>query len=170
MDYTLTDGRLALVFAGHSGDLVFKIWGAISNDMGETWLPLNDGDPIFTGSSAWDVQVANPKLIETAESTYILEYNGRATSNTPWSIGVATSTDLINWVPNPINPILYGTNRTYGLEAAGYAKSQNGFLHWHQPTSGNYKTPRIWYSKPIVKKVAFYEQEPTPTRLECVLI
>jgi hypothetical protein len=148
----LTDDRLALVFEGHSGDFVFKIWGAISNDMGETWLPLNDGDPIFTGSSAWDVQVANPKLIQIAESTYILEYNGRASSNTPWSIGVATSTDLINWVPNPINPILYGTKATYGLEVAGYAKSQNGFLHWHQPTSGNDKTSRIWYSKPIVKK------------------
>jgi hypothetical protein len=148
----LTDGRLALVFEGHSGDLVFKIWGAISNDMGETWEPLNSGDPIFTGSSAWDVQVANPKLIQIAESTYILEYNGRAKDNKPWSIGVATSTDLINWVPNPINPILYGTTGTYGLETAGYAKSQNGFLHWHQPASGGYKTPRIWYSKPIVKK------------------
>jgi hypothetical protein len=147
----LTDGRLALVFGGYSLGLVYKIWGATSNDMGETWSPLNSGDPIFSGSLTWEWHVANPKLIQIADGTYILEYNGR-TSNTPWSIGVATSTDLINWVPNPINPILYGTKATYGFEVAGYAKSQNGFLHWHQPTSGGNKTSRIWYSKPIVKK------------------
>jgi predicted GH43/DUF377 family glycosyl hydrolase len=92
-------------YAGNRQLPFFQIGYATSPD-GITWqkhpVPvLTPGDP-----GEWDDHfVYTPEVIWDGDTTYHMWYLGRSTT-TPGRIGYATSSDGINWVKHPNNPIL----------------------------------------------------------------
>ena len=95
------DGIYKLYYSGWSDN-----WGnwhiglAISTD-GLNWTKYPD--PVLLGTSGWEYQVASATVIKY-DNTYYMFYTGR---NLPHlSIGLATSSDGVNWTRYPANPIL----------------------------------------------------------------
>jgi hypothetical protein len=93
----LSNGTFVLLFEGRHYNTQlsryeFHIYGMSSTD-GITWSLLNGGSPVFSPSSAgFDSQhVANPKLVELPNGTYLLEYDGANNDTPDFQIGFATS-------------------------------------------------------------------------------
>lgn len=104
---------------------------------------LNGGDPVFKGTSttSWDTYVHQFDVVEL-NGTYYMYYSGSNTTstNSTWHIGLATSTDGLNWTRYASNPILkagvdsydyYGLTDPTVLVANGtwyiwYGGNQNG--------------------------------------------
>ncbi len=81
-----------------------------------TVTQLNNGNPVLrlgTGS-AWDTMITNVNAIKV-NGTYYLYYTAtRGTSfSSPWSMGVATSSDGISFTKSSYNPIIKAQVDTY---------------------------------------------------------
>lgn len=112
----LMDGSWLMTF--EAGTLNWGIYGATSAD-GTNWVVMNSGNPILAPSSGWEsTDVANPKIYEAGTSNYVLFYNGKGSG---FAVGVAYSTNLLNWTKLGSNPTFIqsadsGTWEDYGLE------------------------------------------------------
>lgn len=91
----------------------FKIYGAYSWD-GRSYTPMNNGNPIFNegqSGSPDDSGVANPKIMEFNQTSFIMGYNGKPTGNA-WSnfFAYTTETDytnMSNWTRYYENPVIW---------------------------------------------------------------
>jgi hypothetical protein len=84
--------------------------GLATSPDGITWTKANDGDPIFTGTTAeWDATDTEISSIIKVGETYYLWYN--TISASPRQSGVATATSLLGpWTKDVNNPIFTGAD------------------------------------------------------------
>lgn len=106
------EGIYKMWYYGDSGGGQTYILYAESND-GINWTPYS-GNPVISPSyyGNWDSESVNPGAVLKENGVYKMYYGGWSSQNSVWSIGLATSTDGINWTKYP-QPILTGT---YGWE------------------------------------------------------
>ncbi len=106
--YVMKDGNtFKMWFNGLNGDGAGVIEYAESND-GIHWLrPINH--PVLLPGNGWDNQNVSLPTVIKEDSLYRMYYQGRASLYGPWHIGLATSSDGINWTKHP-NPVLYATS------------------------------------------------------------
>ena len=82
----------------------YSNWGiglATSQD-GVNWTKRNE--PVVAGES-WDLQIVVNNIIKV-NSIFYMYYSGRSSSNSDWSIGLATSSDGTHWTKHFSNPII----------------------------------------------------------------
>ncbi len=102
-----TGSGLMMWFTGFSGS-TWSIGVATSPD-GITWT-RNPGNPVLTTNvSGWDngEGVFRGSVVRLG-ATYFMYYTGRTMASTVKSIGVATSTDGLNWTKYAGNPVIQG--------------------------------------------------------------
>lgn len=98
---------------------------------GKNWSrPLNF--PALTPSdSGWDSWSVQPGGIIKHENIYRLYYFGYSNQNSQWRIGMATSSDGINWTKLP-NPILSGnTTGEQQLQVGSVVKANNQYYLYY---------------------------------------
>jgi hypothetical protein len=80
--------------------------GLATSPDGINWTKYS-GNPVLSGTSGWEFQIVATSIIKK-DGTYYLYYYGK---NSPeYKIGLATSTDGINWTKYSGNPILVPTS------------------------------------------------------------
>jgi predicted GH43/DUF377 family glycosyl hydrolase len=102
---------------------VFKMWylGLVNSGVANVgYAESTDGiswsrpfsNPVLSPGNygAWDASSVGPGAIIKENGEYKMYYVGWADQNSNWDIGLATSTDGINWTKYAGNPILYGTS------------------------------------------------------------
>ncbi|MDP2303250.1 MAG: hypothetical protein Q8N03_12595 [Ignavibacteria bacterium] len=117
-------------------DGVYKMWfvslgssGASSisyatSSNGMLWNRYSNNPVLLPGigSNGWDSHSITPGAIIRDDSGYKLYYSGTISNSDPTHIGMATSTDGINWVKTPM-PILYaGTSWDYLMSCGDVIK------------------------------------------------
>jgi hypothetical protein len=65
---------------------------------------LNGGNPVLVGSASWETNVAHPSVVKLG-NYYYLAYVGWSAGGAS-QIGIARSTDKINWTKSSDNPII----------------------------------------------------------------
>lgn len=118
----MLDGRWLMTFEGDSTSYgAAQIFGAVSED-GFNFEPMNGGQPLFTCThvrSINAVSVANPRMVTLEEDgVYVLVYNASGPISA-YSLGLAFSRELTNWVEHPANPILNPTASPYSHPFSG---------------------------------------------------
>jgi predicted GH43/DUF377 family glycosyl hydrolase len=86
------------------------------------------------GSSDWDGHYSGHPEIYFDGQTYQNWYTGLnqlTSSNAPYQIGYANSTDGINWTKYPSNPILPATGWYIGNNHMSVLPDNNGYLGWY---------------------------------------
>jgi len=84
----------------------FKTGYATSSD-GITWTKYS-GNPVLSGDSGtWDETYVGARNIIKVGNTYKLFYEGDSSSNN-FAVGLATSSDGVNWTKSSSNPVLQG--------------------------------------------------------------
>lgn len=79
---------------------------------GINWNRPLSGPVLSPGSpGSWDSWAVSAATVIKDENGYKMYYHGWSTSNSegPWHIGLATSSDGVNWVKHP-NPVIYATS------------------------------------------------------------
>ena len=111
----IEDGTWYMVYTGRGGGVpqgnLEQIGLATSTD-GISWT-RSPSNPILTGGEDWEgITVENFGVIKVGD-TYYMEYESQDNATSDRSIGIATSTDLVNWTKDARNPIWTG-NRYCG--------------------------------------------------------
>jgi predicted GH43/DUF377 family glycosyl hydrolase len=88
-----------------SNDTRGYVWYAVSSD-GINWMRPSS-EPVLRPSLYWDSTIVSAGAIIKEQNEYRMYYSGFANNIGKYQIGLATSTDGINWVKRP-NPILVG--------------------------------------------------------------
>ena len=103
------DNQYKMWYMTDAGSGQKYVFYAKSND-GISWnRPFNE-PVLFPGSpNTWDSWAVHPGAIIKDGDQYRMYYTGFADPYGQWGIGLATSTDGINWEKYP-NPLLYGTS------------------------------------------------------------
>jgi hypothetical protein len=113
---------------------------SINLEPGLDVLPLNGGTPVFIGASgsAWDSFLLQFDVVKV-NGKYFMFYSGSNTSssNGTAQIGVATSTDGLNWTRYTSNPLLKSGIDTYDFYGLSdpTVLVENGT--WHMWYGGN---------------------------------
>jgi predicted GH43/DUF377 family glycosyl hydrolase len=90
------DGMYKMWFAAFNNSAVANIWYAVSND-GINWELGSNHSVLVPSSYWWDSQnVCSPRVIKDGNN-YRMYYTGFADEYGEWDIGLATSSDGINW-------------------------------------------------------------------------
>ena len=105
--------------------------GVATSSNGLTWqqakstpiLSVNDSD---TGQ--WEKDCIYQPWLVQCNGTYYDFYNAANGSNE--QIGIATSTDLLNWTRNPNNPVIKNGNSVYDTAMAADPKVYRDGDHW----------------------------------------
>jgi hypothetical protein len=112
-----SSGGYICLFEGRLGVVAnkWRIFAMESSDFIGTWTPLNEGYPVFVPDpNSWDSDgVANPHLIEKTDGHFLMIYNGIPLTTYGWRIGIAETTDFINWTRYQHNPILHNGGGTW---------------------------------------------------------
>ncbi|MFX1516902.1 MAG: hypothetical protein ACFFC6_11365 [Promethearchaeota archaeon] len=110
-----------MIYAGQkNADSHVAIGLATSSD-GVNWTRQNSGDPVLEGDSGeWDQNNAEIGTVIKVGSTYYMWYN--TITSSPRKIGLATSTDLINWTKDENNPIFEAASSNAGRFCPGIFK------------------------------------------------
>ncbi len=82
------------------------MWLATSKDM-KTWINVQDEPVLVPGPGDYDRKLVALNQIVKRGDRYYAYYHGSAGDRSPalWSTNIATSTDLVNWVKYPGNPL-----------------------------------------------------------------
>lgn len=110
MSIMLEDGIYKGWYSGRKNDGIWKI-GYITSADGLSWTKYGS-NPILDvgGGGAWDSAFILTSGIFKEGTTYFLYYWGgtSAADMTTWKIGLATSSDGINWSKHASNPVFSG--------------------------------------------------------------
>ena len=100
---------------------------------------LAKSSALTTDEASWDSQwVAQLSVLDVVSGTWYGYYTG-SNSNTQYTMGLATSTDGINWTQGGSNPVV-----TYcGPSNLGFAKSGSTYYGWSQITLPRYGTTQF---------------------------
>lgn len=140
------EGIYKMWYGGYNGGSTTQIGYATSND-GLNWTRYTNNPVISPGPLSWDSMLLYPKSIIIKEGTYYLYYIGYQS----WSVnqvGLATSTDGINWTKSSFNPILsmgtpssaWDTNSIIDMEVEKVGKTYEAYY-----VSSNASTYGIGY-------------------------
>ncbi|HMU43975.1 MAG TPA: hypothetical protein PKA80_11800 [Ignavibacteriaceae bacterium] len=119
-----------MYFSGLSDYGKTYVFLATSSD-GLTWTRYSNLPVLYPGApGTWDAGrcAAGPVLFE--DGIYKMYYHGFYDVYGPWSIGLATSTDGINWVKQP-NPILSGNNWDFRIFPTQILKVENSYYLYY---------------------------------------
>ena len=114
----VTGGTLAMAWKEDSGwKMLFRysgVFGLATSSDGITWTKYAS-NPVMSGGAVgqWDNADIDPWGIIKIGSTYYLWYNTIGVN--PRKVGLATSTDLINWTKDANNPIFEGNRYCAGV-------------------------------------------------------
>ena len=129
----MSDGRYLMTLEGQVAySNAWRVFAATSPTLVGGWSPLNGGAPVLRpGAADWeDVGVANPQVNEIAPGSFVMAYNGRGTGAPQcWQVGLAASTNLVDWTRGPANPVLRhgapGAFDEHCVETSFLAKADN---------------------------------------------
>lgn len=136
------------LYSGGKSDLYRKFGLATSTD-GISWTKYGSSPVLSNGSAGtWDSQYLLPGTTMLKEgNTYYLFYMGGSdvSDSGTWNIGLATSTNLVNWTKNPNNPIITGTADTFedGILEPHVQKFGDTYYMWYQTSEYNGDRTRI---------------------------
>ncbi len=102
------NGIYKMWFTSLYNSAVSNIWYAVSTD-GINW-ELEHNGPVFTPTNAytWDSHTVCASVVLHDENEYKMYYTGFADEYGSWHIGLATSSDGINWTRLP-DPVVYAS-------------------------------------------------------------
>ena len=105
----IENGLIKMYYTSQGGSYSGYIGLAQSSD-GINWTRPVSGPVLSPGTyGSWDeTAVAGANIIHD-ENGYKLYYAGWSDPDAPWHIGLATSSDGINWIKHP-NPVMYALN------------------------------------------------------------
>ena len=98
------NGMYKMWFMATYNSAVANIWYAVSND-GINWQ-LGNNYPVLTTGNAWDSHTVGSGRVIKDDNGYKMYYGGFADEYGEWNIGLATSSDGINWTKHE-NPVIY---------------------------------------------------------------
>ncbi len=105
----LVDNQYKMWYMGDAGSAVKYVLYAESNE-GVNWKRPSNQPVLYPGTmGTWDSWAVHPGAIMKDGDIYRMYYTGFANQYGQWGIGLATSTDGINWEKYP-DPVLYGTS------------------------------------------------------------
>lgn len=138
--FLLKDGNLfKMWYTGDAG--LAKTYGlyAESKD-GINWK--HNVEPVLSPGEegSWDSWAVHPGPVIKENNLYKMYYTGWSDMNGHWNIGLATSTDGINWTKNP-NPVLSGNNNEYQITATSVIKIDDIYHMYY--TGGYYQ--QVWW-------------------------
>ncbi|HSP88120.1 MAG TPA: hypothetical protein VLN45_08295 [Ignavibacteriaceae bacterium] len=134
----IRDGNLfKMWYLGDGGSAKGYVLYAESED-GIDWTHPHSGPVLFPGSqSNWDSWAVHPGSVIKEDGIYKMYYTGWANTYGHWQVGLATSTDGINWVKNP-SPVLTGnSNNEYQVVATSVIKIENTYYMYYN--AGHYQ-------------------------------
>jgi predicted GH43/DUF377 family glycosyl hydrolase len=131
------ENKYKMWYHGDGGNAKKYVLYAESSD-GKNWVkhPV----PVLTPGAAgsWDSWAVQPGIVIKESGVYKMYFTGYANQNHQWYIGLATSTDGINWTKNP-NPVLYsGSGWEYQITAASMIKKGNQYFLYYNGRNSNY--------------------------------
>lgn len=121
------EGKYKIWFYGDEGSARKHVFYAESVD-GINWN--RHPQPVLSpgSSGTWDSWAVHPGAIIKEDNIYKMYYTGFANQYGPWYIGIATSTDGINWSKKP-TPILSGGSGWEFQIAACYILKHNNLYY-----------------------------------------
>jgi len=109
----------------------YDIYAAESSTIGGTYTLVNGGNPVLspaTDSNAWDGKyVMHPWVVKDGD-VYYMWYSAHNGNLNQQRLGMAKSTDGLNWVKSPGNPIL--PDPTAGYAEPSVIKDGNTWRMW----------------------------------------
>lgn len=134
------NNQYKMYYLGLAGGSSSSVGYAISSD-GFNWTKPFSQPVLSPGNyNSWDATTAAAGAIIHESNGYKMYYVGWSNHNANWHIGLATSSDGINWTKHP-NPVIYGTNGwEYQLVPSSIMKIQGVYyLYYYGINSQNYK-------------------------------
>ena len=146
----------------------FDLWQSANGKTG--WSKTNTAVLSIGGVGQWDhLNIFNPYVFQIG-STYYMLYTGRSATN--YSVGLATSPDLVTWTKSPSNPVIAdgGSNGASPSNGKLITKSGNLYYLWgFGVASGGTNLPtdhRMWSSPDLITWTA---NSKNPTYLRVLL-
>ena len=126
----LEDGVYKMWFNSLYNSAVSNIWYAISSD-GINWQ-LGSNYPVLTQGNlySWDSHRVGPGVVIKDNNEYKMYYVGFADPNGYWNIGLATSTDGINWIKHT-TPVIYANSNEQQIIPDDIIKVNNNYLLYY---------------------------------------
>jgi hypothetical protein len=95
-----------MIFGGQCAASGCNAIGLATSPDGYTWTKQNSENPILTGTTGtWDQGDVETTAIIKVDTTYYMYYSKIGSTR---QLGIATSTDRINWTKDPANPVMGG--------------------------------------------------------------
>jgi len=111
----------------------FNSWQTIlhhtSND-GKTWTADDANNPVLTPTETWEGSNVGVPMVWKEGSTWYMLYRG----GSPDRIGLATSSDAVNWTKSASNPVLSGDSGEWDdrdLDPWGVIKVGSTYYLWY---------------------------------------
>ena len=105
--FVQTDSSLVMYYTGSTNQGAWQQTGrAVSIDAGESWDRNPEGPVLEANSDAWDEKVASTPWVIKIREKYFLYYRGSRSAMEEDAIGLAMSSDGINFKKHGENPIL----------------------------------------------------------------
>jgi predicted GH43/DUF377 family glycosyl hydrolase len=104
-----TGSSYTMYYSSLSQTGTYGIGMATSND-GISWKKL---DPVTMPSSGWDAYAASIGSVTEVGNRLLMAYAAQSNQGYPSQIGLANSTDGINWTTFSENPVISGSNSTW---------------------------------------------------------
>jgi predicted GH43/DUF377 family glycosyl hydrolase len=166
----LTEGGYFMYYTGTDG-LVGKTGLAVSDD-GITWTRYAQNPVLSYGASRdWDEKNASCAAICKVDSIWYMLYLGSGNGSfTKTSLGLATSTDGINWNKSKSNPIMvptsYSSWEDYHLGRGTLLFRNNMFHFWYcaeNYANGNWQ---VGYATSVYEPLSANIQLPLPSEFK----
>ncbi len=100
-------GTFYMLYEGWDAEPVYtRVRGGLATSADLVNWNRSGSNPVFSGTAGeWDFENVRTQDVWKTGSTFILVYTGfNWTDHTDEALGIATSTDLINWTKDPGNP------------------------------------------------------------------
>ena len=128
------------MYAEDKSDVPFRNIRCYNSTDLDTWYDMGDCLDIGSAGSWEDSDVSSPAVWNEDDTTLYMLYEGRCSSGTycGGQVGLATSTDGINWVKSSANPILNGSvgatvpwHTQYAVPDDIYKKDDKWYMTYH---------------------------------------
>mgnify|MGYP000216547561 CR=1 FL=1 len=136
------ENKYKMWYHGDGGNAKKYVLYAESSD-GKNWVkhPVPVLSPGAAGS--WDSWAVQPGIVIKESGVYKMYFTGYANQNYQWFIGLATSTDGINWIKDPQNPFFRKEQTTNGWGNANIAypnvvRVNNDFRIYYSGAANSY--------------------------------
>ena len=135
----IKDGNIfKMWYVGDACSAVHYVLYAESED-GINWTHPHSGPVLSPGpQGTWDSWAVHPGAVIKENGIYKMYYSGFSNKYDPWHIGLATSSNGIDWIKNPGPVFMGGTGDDYQVFTASIIKIEDTY---HMYYSGGYYHP-----------------------------